>query len=109
MLITTTTLISGTEITEYKGIVSGEVILGANVFRDILASVRDFIGGRSSAYEEVLKEAKESALQEMQQEAKNLGANAIIGVDIDYEMISTGMLMVAVSGTAVVVKEELTK
>jgi uncharacterized protein YbjQ (UPF0145 family) len=109
MLITTTTLISGTEITEYKGIVSGEVILGANVFRDILASVRDFIGGRSSAYEEVLKEAKESALKEMEQEAKKLGANAIIGVDIDYEMISTGMLMVAVSGTAVLIKEESQK
>lgn len=105
MLLTTTSQISGTEITEYKGIVNGEVILGANVFRDILASIRDFIGGRSAAYEEVLKKAKEEALREMQQEAKKLGANAIIGIDIDYEMIGTGMLMVAVSGTAVVVKE----
>lgn len=105
MLITTTTLISGSEIIEYKGIVSGEVILGANVFRDILASVRDFIGGRSAAYEEVLKEAKASAIQEMEQEAQKLGANAIIGVDIDYEMISTSMLMVAVSGTAVIINK----
>jgi uncharacterized protein YbjQ (UPF0145 family) len=105
MLLTTTSQISGTEITEYKGIVNGEVILGANVFRDILASIRDFIGGRSSAYEEVLKKAKEEALYEMQQEAKKLGANAIIGIDIDYEMIGTGMLMVAISGTAVIIKE----
>jgi uncharacterized protein YbjQ (UPF0145 family) len=105
MLLTTTSQISGTEITEYKGIVNGEVILGANVFRDIMASIRDFIGGRSAAYEEVLKKAKEEALREMQQEAKKLGANAIIGIDIDYEMIGTGMLMVAVSGTAVVIKE----
>ena len=71
MLLTTTSQISGTEITEYKGIVNGEVILGANVFRDIMASIRDFIGGRSAAYEEVLKKAKEEALREMQQEAKN--------------------------------------
>jgi uncharacterized protein YbjQ (UPF0145 family) len=105
MLLTTTSQISGKEITEYKGIVNGEVILGANVFRDILASIRDFIGGRSAAYEEVLKKAKEEALREMQQEAKKLGANAIIGIDIDYEMIGTGMLMVAVSGTAVLTKE----
>ncbi|MGA1050529.1 MAG: YbjQ family protein [Minisyncoccia bacterium] len=105
MLLTTTSQISGKEITEYKGIVNGEVILGANVFRDIMASIRDFIGGRSAAYEEVLKKAKEEALQELQQEAKKLGANAIIGIDIDYEMIGTGMLMVAVSGTAVVIKE----
>ena len=105
MLLTTTSQISGTEITEYKGIVNGEVILGANVFRDILASIRDFIGGRSAAYEEVLKKAKEEALREMKQEAKKLGANAIIGIDIDYEMIGTGMLMVAVSGTAVIIKE----
>lgn len=105
MLLTTTSQISGKEITEYKGIVNGEVILGANVFRDIMASIRDFIGGRSAAYEEVLKKAKEEALHEMQQEAKKLGANAIIGIDIDYEMIGTGMLMVAVSGTAVVIKE----
>lgn len=105
MLLTTTSQISGKEITEYKGIVNGEVILGANVFRDIMASIRDFIGGRSAAYEEVLKKAKEEALQELQQEAKKLGANAIIGIDIDYEMIGTGMLMVAVSGTAVIVKE----
>ncbi|MGA1047685.1 MAG: YbjQ family protein [Minisyncoccia bacterium] len=105
MLLTTTSQISGKEITDYKGIVNGEVILGANVFRDIMASIRDFIGGRSAAYEEVLKKAKEEALQELQQEAKKLGANAIIGIDIDYEMIGTGMLMVAVSGTAVVIKE----
>lgn len=105
MLLTTTSQISGKEITEYKGIVNGEVILGANVFRDILASIRDFIGGRSAAYEEVLKKAKEEALHEMQQEAKKLGANAIIGIDIDYEMIGTGMLMVAISGTAVAIKE----
>lgn len=105
MILTTTSQISGTEITEYKGIVNGEVILGANVFRDILASIRDFIGGRSAAYEEVLKKAKEEAIHEMKQEAKNLGANAIIGIDIDYEMIGTGMLMVAVSGTAVLIKE----
>ena len=102
MLITTTTLIEGSKIIEYKGIVSGEIILGANIFRDILASIRDVIGGRSRSYEHVLRKAKDSALQEMQQEAEKLGATAIIGVDIDYETVGQGMLMVSVSGTAVV-------
>ena len=104
MLLTTTSQISGTEITEYKGIVNGEVILGANLFEACIEPII-FTGGRSAVYEEVLKKAKEEAIHEMKQEAKKLGANAIIGIDIDYEMIGTGMLMVAVSGTAVIIKE----
>jgi len=105
MLITTTNVLQDKKITAYYGIVSGEAILGANMFKDFLAGIRDIVGGRSGAYEKSLREAKRIAIDEMIEEAQRLGANAVIGVDIDYETISLsgggGMLMVAVSGTAV--------
>lgn len=103
MFLTTTPSFEGRPIRQYKGLVFGETIIGANIFRDFLASVRDIIGGRSGAYEEVLAEAREAALAEMQQRAAALGANAIIGIDIDYEVVGNGgsMLMVSASGTAV--------
>lgn len=103
MFMTTTPSFEGRPIRQYKGLVFGETIIGANIFRDFLASVRDIIGGRSGAYEEVLAEARQSALAEMQQRAAALGANGIIGIDIDYEVVGKGgsMLMVSASGTAV--------
>ncbi|HCK24546.1 MAG: heavy metal-binding domain-containing protein [Bacteroides graminisolvens] len=106
MLITTTPTIEGKRITNYYGIVSGETIIGANVFRDLFASIRDIVGGRSGAYEEVLREAKETALREMQDQAARMGANAVIGVDLDYETVggSGSMLMVTASGTAVYIE-----
>lgn len=103
MLMTTTTTIEGSPVRQYIGIVTGEVIMGANVVRDFLASITDIVGGRSGAYENKLEEARDTAFAEMKQKASYLGANAIIGVDIDYEVIREGMLMVSVSGTAVVV------
>ena len=107
MITSTTNTIEGREITEYRGIVTGEAILGTNIFRDIFAGIRDIVGGRSGAYEKALREAREIALSEMQDEARKLGANAVIGIDLDYENISTGssgsMLMVSASGTAVVI------
>jgi uncharacterized protein YbjQ (UPF0145 family) len=104
MIMTTTTVIEGKSITAYKGIVTGEVILGANIFKDFLAGIRDIVGGRSGSYEATLREAREAALKEMQQEAERLGANGVIGIDIDYETIGKAgsMLMVSVSGTAVI-------
>ena len=106
MIITTTSTLQDKTIREYKGVVSGEAILGANIFRDFFAGIRDIVGGRSAAYEESLREAKDTAIQEMITAAENLGANGVIAVDIDYESISinngSSMLMVAVSGTAVV-------
>jgi len=108
MLITTTPTIDGKRITRYLGVVTGEAILGANIFRDFFAGIRDIVGGRSGAYEEELRKAREIALREMTDEAQRLGANAIVGVDLDYETIgiSSGgnMLMVSTSGTAVVVE-----
>lgn len=101
MILTTTSGLQGKEIVEYYGIVSGEAILGANIIRDFFAGVRDVVGGRAGAYEKSLKEAKEIAMIEMIEEAKLLGANAVIGVDLDYETINEGMLMVAATGTAV--------
>ena len=103
MLLTTTNIVEGMKITAYHGIVSGETIIGANVIRDFFASVRDFIGGRSGAYEEVLREAKDTALREMEANAARLGANAVIGIDLDYETVGSNgsMLMVTCSGTAV--------
>jgi len=105
MILTTTSSIEGKNIVQYYGLVTGEAILGANIFKDFLAGIRDVVGGRSSAYEKSLREAKDTAIQEMVEAGKKLGANAIIGIDIDYETISLsgggGMLMVAVSGTAV--------
>jgi uncharacterized protein YbjQ (UPF0145 family) len=105
MLITTTNTVEGRTITAYHGLVSGEAILGANIFKDLFAGLRDIVGGRSAAYEAELRKAKQIALQEMQEQAQSLGGNAIIGVDLDYETITLGngggMLMVSASGTAV--------
>jgi uncharacterized protein YbjQ (UPF0145 family) len=105
MLLTTTPTLDGRKIREYKGVVTGEAILGANVFRDMLAGVRDIVGGRSGAYEKVLKDARNMALDELGEEARLLGANAVVGIDLDYEVLgsSGSMLMVSASGTAVVV------
>lgn len=107
MLIATTPIVEGKRIVEYYGIVSGETIIGANVFRDLLASIRDIVGGRSGSYEEVLRKAKNTALQEMQAQAAQMGANAVIGVDFDYETVggSSSMLMVTASGTAVRIED----
>ena len=102
MIVTTTPSVEGQKITQYHGIVVGEAILGANVFRDVFAAVTDIIGGRSKAYEEELAKARETALQEMQDRAP-AGTNAIVGVDLDYEVINN-MLMVSASGTAVTVE-----
>ena len=105
MILSTTPQIEGHTIREYKGVVTGETIIGANVFRDFLAGIRDIVGGRADSYEEVLAEAKDTSMQEMMQRAQRLGANAIVGIDIDYETIGAkgSMLMVATSGTAVVI------
>lgn len=103
MLLTTTPTVEGRRIVTYYGVVTGETIIGANVMRDFLAGIRDFFGGRSGAYEEVLREAKNTALEEMSREAQRLGANAVVGIDLDYETVdgSGSMLMVTCSGTAV--------
>ena len=101
MLLTTTNDIEGKRITTYYGIVSGETIIGANIFKDFFASIRDIIGGRSGSYEKVLREAKDIALKEMSEQAEMMGANAVLAVDLDYETIGESMLMVTASGTAV--------
>ncbi len=104
MIVTTTPEIPGREVTEVKGVITGEAILGVNIFRDLFAGIRDVIGGRSGSYQKALREAREHAMQDMIEEASSLGADAIIGVDIDYESIDTqkgAMLMVSCSGTAV--------
>ena len=108
MIITTTPVLQGYKIKEYKGLVTGETIIGANFVKDFLASIRDVVGGRSGSYEKVLQKAKDTSLEEMQDRAKKLGANAVIGIDLDYETIgeSNSMLMVSASGTAVVVERE---
>ena len=105
MLISTTPTIEGRHILEYKGVVTGETIIGAKVLKDFMAGLRDFFGGRSGTYEKVLREAKDTALREMEDRARELGANAIVGVDLDYEAIGQNgsMLMVMCSGTAVVI------
>ena len=105
MILSTTPTIEGRPIRDYRGVVTGETIIGANLFKDFLAGIRDIVGGRSSAYERVLREAKDTSMKEMQERAEQLGANAIVGIDIDYETIgeANSMLMVAVSGTAVVI------
>lgn len=104
MIVSTTPTIQDKNIVVYKGIVTGETIIGANVFRDFLAGITDIIGGRSKAYERALQEAREIAIKEMRESAEHLGANAVVGVDIDYETINGSMLMVSVSGTAVVIE-----
>lgn len=101
MLITTTNTIEGKKILKYHGLVSGEAILGANIFKDFFAGIRDIVGGRSAAYEAELRKAKEIAVEEMTMQAQSFGATAVIGVDLDYETVGTGMLMVSASGTAV--------
>jgi uncharacterized protein YbjQ (UPF0145 family) len=105
MILSTTPTIEGHTIREYKGVVTGETIIGANFVKDFFAGIRDIVGGRSASYEKVLREAKDSALQEMMERANMMGANAIVGIDLDYETIGANgsMLMVAVSGTAVVI------
>jgi len=100
MIVTTTPTVEGKTITAYHGVVAGEAILGANVFRDLFAGITDIIGGRSSAYEQSLGEARETALRELEQRAAAAGGNAVVGVDLDYEVINN-MLMVSASGTAV--------
>jgi uncharacterized protein YbjQ (UPF0145 family) len=104
MIITTTPSIDGRRITAYRGIVTGEAILGANIFRDLFAGIRDIVGGRSAAYEQELARARELALREMQDRAAALGADAVVGVDLDYEVINN-MLMVSASGTAVSISQ----
>ncbi|MEQ6124442.1 YbjQ family protein [Pseudotenacibaculum sp. MALMAid0570] len=103
MILTTTNSIEGKPAREYLGLVTGETIIGANIFKDIFASIRDVVGGRSGSYERVLREAKDTAIKEMTDEALRLGADAIIGIDLDYETVGAhgGMLMVTASGTAV--------
>ena len=109
MLISTTPTIEGKRIVRYLGLVSGEAILGANIFKDFFAGIRDIVGGRSAAYEDELRRAKAIAIGEMAEKAEALGANAVVGVDLDYETIGTGrggnMLMVSASGTAVAYEE----
>ncbi len=105
LLVTTTNTIENRSIRDYLGVVTGETILGANIFRDFMAGITDIVGGRSAAYERALREARETAIAEMMEEARARGANAVVGVDIDYETVgSGGMLMVSASGTAVVIE-----
>jgi uncharacterized protein YbjQ (UPF0145 family) len=106
MILTTTPTVEGRRIRDYKGIVTGEAILGANLFRDLFANIRDLVGGRSAAYEKVLASARGTALEEVQEKARGLGANAVVGIDLDYEVLGaqSGMLMVSASGTAVVLE-----
>lgn len=105
MIITTTPSIEGKNIIEYKGLVTSETIIGANIFKDIFAGIRDIVGGRSGSYERVLREAKDTAMSELIARAKQKGANAVVGIDLDYETVGKagGMLMVSASGTAVVI------
>jgi uncharacterized protein YbjQ (UPF0145 family) len=107
MLITTTNHVEGKKVVKYIGLVTGETIIGANLFKDLFAGLRDIVGGRSGSYEQVLREAKNTAVNEMQQYAAAMGANAVIGVDLDYETVGSGgsMLMVTASGTAVVLED----
>jgi uncharacterized protein YbjQ (UPF0145 family) len=105
MILSTTPQIEGRTIREYKGVVTGETIIGANFVKDLFAGIRDIVGGRSGSYEQVLREAKDTSMNEMMERARTMGANAIVGIDIDYETIGANgsMLMVATSGTAVVI------
>ena len=108
LLVTTTHSIEGRRIVAYKGLVGGDAILGANMFRDFFAGIRDILGGRSGSYEKVLRTAKNEAINDMMEQAREVGANAIVGVDLDYETIQIenggSMLMVSASGTAVVLE-----
>ena len=104
VIVTTTPTVEGRKITSYQGIVTGEAIMGANIFKDLFAGIRDLVGGRSATYEKELQRARDIALTELQERAQELGANAVVGVDLDYEVLGSnnGMLMVSASGTAVV-------
>lgn len=102
MIVTTTNSIEGRKIIDYRGIVVGEAIMGANVVRDLFAKVTDIVGGRSGAYESKLQDARDTALRDLQERAAVLGADAVVGVDLDYEVVGQSMLMVSASGTAVV-------
>jgi uncharacterized protein YbjQ (UPF0145 family) len=106
VIVTTTPSVEGRRITDYKGIVTGEAIMGANIFKDLFAGIRDIVGGRSATYERELRRARDIAMGEITQAASEMGANAVVGIDIDYETVGTNasMLMVTVSGTAVVVQ-----
>lgn len=106
MLFTTTPTLEGHRITKYLGVVTGEAIIGANIIRDVFASVRDIVGGRSESYEISLAEARTEAFRELEDEAQRIGGNAVVGIDIDYEVVGQGgsMMMVAVSGTAVIIE-----
>jgi uncharacterized protein YbjQ (UPF0145 family) len=106
MIITTTNNIEGRQVVQYLGVVTGEAIVGANIFRDFFASIRDIVGGRSAAYERELARARQIAFAELEEVARQLGANAVIGVDLDYEVLgqANGMLMVSINGTAVIVQ-----
>ena len=106
MLVTTTPSVEGRRITRYCGVVCGEAILGANIFKDMFAGLRDIVGGRSGTYEKELQRAREIALKELEERAASMGANAVVGVDLDYEVMGreNGMLMVSASGTAVVIE-----
>ena len=108
MIITTTQSVEGARITRYLGVITGEAILGANIFKDIFASVRDIVGGRSASYERELGKAREIALAELEDWAEELGANAVVGVDIDYESFgkTSGMMMVSATGTAVIIEHQ---
>lgn len=103
MILTTTNTLEGKKVVEYYGIVTGESIIGANIFKDFMASITDIVGGRSQSYEKVLREAKDNAMRELQDNARLLGANAVIGIDLDYETLgsNSSMLMVTASGTAI--------
>ena len=103
MILTTTPTVEGRPVTQYLGIVTGEAIIGANVFRDIFAGIRDFVGGRAGSYEKVLGDARRAAMEEMERQARELGADGVVGIDLDYEVLGAqnGMLMVTTSGTAV--------
>ncbi|MEO9515714.1 MAG: heavy metal-binding domain-containing protein [Paracoccaceae bacterium] len=104
MIVTTTPSIEGKAITDYRGIVVGEAIMGANIVRDVFAQITDIVGGRSGAYESKLQDARDTALGELEDRAREKGANAVVGVDLDYEVVGQSMLMVSASGTAVLVR-----
>ncbi len=106
MIVTTTPSVEGKRITKYHGVIAGEAILGANLFKDLFAGIRDLVGGRSATYERELQKARDIALTELKERAQELGANAVVGVDLDYEVLGqgNGMLMVSASGTAVFVE-----
>jgi len=106
MIITTTPSIEGKKIVQYLGVVSSSAVVGANIFRDFFAGIRDIVGGRTASYEKVLRSAKDSVLKELQENALTLGANAVVGIDLDYETVGSNgsMLMVSASGTAVVIE-----